>query len=112
MKKYLVLYRSSTPAAEMMANTTPEQMQAGMEDWNRWSQAAGSAVIDLGAPVGDAVTVGNAAHLGNPVGLTGYSILQAESADEVAKLLEAHPHLKTPGDGSITAIELLHMEAM
>ncbi len=112
MKKYLVLYRSSTPAAEMMANTTPEQMQAGMEDWNGWSQAAGGAVIDLGAPLGDAVTVGNAADPGSAVGLTGYSILQADSADEVAKVLEAHPHLKTPGDSSITAIELLHMEGM
>ena len=112
MKKYLVLYRSSTPAAEMMANATPEQMQTGMEDWNRWSQAAGDAVIDLGSPLGDAVTVGTAPEPGNAAGLTGYSILQADSADEVAKLLEAHPHLKTPGDSSITAVELLRMEGM
>jgi hypothetical protein len=109
MKKYLVLYRSSTPAAEMMANATPEQMQAGMEDWNRWSQMAGDGVIDLGSPLGDARTVGKASG-SDPTHVTGYSILQAETADEVAKLLEAHPHLKTPGDSSITAIELLHME--
>ena len=112
MKKYLVLYKSSTSAIEMMAGATPEQMQAGMEDWNRWSQLAGDAVVDLGSPLGAAVSVGAASGSDAGPGITGYSILQAESPDDVVKLLEAHPHLKTPGDSSITAIELLHMPGM
>ena len=112
MKKYLVLYKSSTPAAEMMASATPEQMQAGMEDWNRWTQKAGGAVVDLGSPLGAAESIGAASGSGADQGLTGYSILQAETPEEVRKLLEEHPHLKTPGDSSITAIELLYMEGM
>jgi hypothetical protein len=68
VKKYLVLYKSSTPAAEMMASATPEQMQAGMEDWNRWTQKAGGAVVDLGSPLGAAVSVGAAS---GPVPIRG-----------------------------------------
>ena len=52
MKKFLVLYKSSTPASEMMARATAEQMQSGMEDWNRWAAIATNAIVDLGSPVG------------------------------------------------------------
>ncbi len=31
MKKFLVLYKSSVPAAEQMSKASPEQMRAGME---------------------------------------------------------------------------------
>jgi hypothetical protein len=48
VKRFLVLYKSSTPASEMMAASTPEQIQAGMEDWQRWSAKAGDAIVDLG----------------------------------------------------------------
>jgi hypothetical protein len=41
--------------------------------------------------------------------MTGFSILQGESLDAVTTLLEDHPHLKTPGDSSITVLEALSM---
>ena len=53
MNKYVVLYRASTSAADQMANATPEQMQAGMDAWMSWSQRAGSAIVDLGTPLGN-----------------------------------------------------------
>ncbi len=112
MKKFLVLYRSSTPAAEMMASSTPAQMQAGMEEWNKWSQKAADAVVDLGSPLGSAGSVGAASDLGSDAEITGFSILQAESLDAVKTILEEHPHLRTPGVSSITAIEFLHMPGM
>jgi hypothetical protein len=112
MKKYLVLYRSSTPAAEMMASATPEQMQAGMEDWNRWSAKVRSAIVDLGSPLGGATSVGATSDSASDTSLTGFSILQAESLDAAAKLVEDHPHLKTPGVSSITVIELLSVPGM
>lgn len=110
MKKFLVLYRASTPAAEMIANTTPEQMQAGMAEWNRWSEKAAAAIIDLGSPLGAPGTVG--APSNGDMEITGFSILQADSLDAVKELLAAHPHLKTPGDSSITALEFLSMPGM
>ena len=58
MKRFLVLYKSSTPADEMMAASTPEQMQSGMEEWQRWTAKAGDAIVDLGTPLGDSASVG------------------------------------------------------
>ena len=106
MKKYLVLYRSPTSAREMMASSTPEQMQAGMEAWGKWAGQVGSAIVDLGAPLGDGENVGGRAADGN---VTGFSILQAESQDEVKKVLQDHPHFQTPGGASIEVFEFLHL---
>ena len=79
MTKYLVLYRSSTTAADQMANATPEQAQAGMDAWTAWAGRAGTAVVDLGTPT-QVVDAGG--DTGDPIG--GYSILQAESAEALA----------------------------
>ena len=59
MSKYLVLYRSPTSAREQMANATPEQAKAGMDAWMAWAGKAGSAVVDLGAPLGTGEAVGS-----------------------------------------------------
>ena len=111
MKKFLVLYRSSIPASEMMSASTPEQMQAGMEEWNRWSQKAGSAIVDLGSPLGVSETVGGAS-VSIDAGITGFSLLQAESLGDARKLVDDHPHLKTPGVSSITVLEFLPIPGM
>jgi len=111
LKRFLVLYKSSTSASEMMASATPAQMQAGMEDWKRWSASAGEAIVDLGSPLGEASSVGGAS--GNAdEHITGFSMLQAESRDAVTTLLEDHPHLKTPGVSSIAVLEVMSMPGM
>ena len=48
MAKFLVLYRSKVSAVEQMAQSTPEQAQAGMDAWTTWAEQAGDAVVDLG----------------------------------------------------------------
>ena len=105
MTKYLVLYRSRMTAAEQMAQSTPEQAQAGMDAWMAWAQQAGDAIVDLGTPT-DVVDSGGDS--GDPIG--GYSILQAESNDALAKVLEGHPH-KAMG-GTIETLECLPMPGM
>jgi hypothetical protein len=112
MKRFLVLYESSTPASEMMAAATPEQMQAGMEDWQHWAAKAADAIVDLGSPLGAAASVGGGSGAGTDNHTTGFSILRAESLDAVTTLLQDHPHLKTPGDSSITVLEALSMPGM
>jgi hypothetical protein len=100
--KYLVLYRSSITAGEQMAQSTPEQTQAGMDAWTAWAEQAGDAVVDLGTPVEVVETGGDS---GDPIG--GYSILQAESNEALGKVLEDHPH-KAMG-GTIETLECLRM---
>ena len=101
MAKFLVLYESSVTPREMMAQATPEQMQAGMQAWNEWFGKAGSSVVDLGSPV---AAVGDSNER-----VTGFSILQADSADEAQKLVENHPHLGSPGDPAVAVYEFLGM---
>jgi hypothetical protein len=56
--KFLVIYNSPIPAAEMMASATPEQMEAGMAAWMEWAQRNGDSVVDLGVPLGSNRRVG------------------------------------------------------
>lgn len=110
MAKFMILYRSSTTAREQLANATPEQMKAGMDAWMAWAGNAGDAVVDLGAPLAYATHVDSAAAPGAE-DITGYSFLQADSAQAVAGILDGHPHLDMPGS-SIDVLELLSLPGM
>ena len=110
MAKFMVLYRASVSAREAMANTTEEQMKAGMGAWMAWAAKAGDAVLDLGAPLAPAGQAGQAPGPGGQE-ITGYSIMVAESAQELTALMNEHPHLHVPGN-SIEVLEMLSMPGM
>jgi hypothetical protein len=103
--QYLVLYRSTMTAGEQMAQSTPEQAQAGIDAWTAWAQQAGDAVVDLGTPL---AVVDPGGDSGDPI--AGYSILQASSPETLGKVLEGHPH-KAMG-GTIETLECLQIPGM
>jgi hypothetical protein len=103
----MILYRGQASAREQMANATPEQLQAGLEAWRAWATKVGYALSDLGAPLAHTTHVGPGA--ASTDGVSGYSILEAGSADEVETLLDGHPHLAMPGS-SIEVLEVIPME--
>ena len=109
MTKFMVLYRSSTSARDQMASATPEQMKAGMEAWMQWAGKAGDAVVDLGAPLAPAAHVGPGSSEAGEI--SGYSIMQAASAEALGGVLDGHPHLSLPGN-SIEVLEMLSMPGM
>lgn len=112
MKKFLVLYHSTSTNMEQMAKSTPEQMKAGMDMWMQWAGKAGGAIVELGAPLGAAATVdATGRHQSVRAGMGGYSILQAESMDAVARVLEGHPHYHAPG-ATIEVHEVMGMPGM
>src|SRR6185295_16046202 len=77
MKKFMVLYQAPICAQEQMGKATPEQQKAGMDAWMAWSKKAGSAIVDLGQPLGNAQAV--AKNGGTSKGTTivaGYSVMQ------------------------------------
>lgn len=90
----MILYQSSVSAAEQMAQTTPEQAQAGMAEWMKWKENPGDAVVDFGMPLtaGKHVESGREAPSTSQIG--GYSIIQAESLDAAVALVKDHPHFK------------------
>src|SRR5262245_15880196 len=108
MKKFLVLYKSSTPAAQQMASATPEQMKAGMDLWKAWAQQAQKAIVDFGMPLGNAKELAGAAVRQSDSKVAGFSILQADSDRAVTDLLRNHPHHRAPG----ATIEVLEMMPM
>jgi hypothetical protein len=108
MPKYMILYRSSATAEEQMG--TPEQAQAGMQAWMSWAGHAGSALVDMGAPLGPAGTEGAAGETGVPV--RGYSVLEADSSAAAKKVLDGHPHLSSPGGAFIEILEALPIPGM
>ena len=111
MGKFLVLYNSPMSAAEQMAKATPEQMKAGMDAWMAWARRTGEGLVDFGVPLGSSKTVSSGSVGNGSSQATGYSILQADSLDGAAKMLEDHPHLHTPG-ATIEVIEFLPMPGM
>jgi len=102
----LVLYRGMTSARDQMASTTPEMAKAGMDAWMSWAGQAGDAIKDLGAPLAEVSRLGPDVPGGDQI--TGYSFLQADSADALTALLAQHPHLHMP-DGRIEVLEVLAM---
>lgn len=106
MSKFLVLYQGSVSASDQMAQATPEQVQAGMEAWMAWAGRVGSALVDLGSPLGPEERIPAGAP-GDGGFTAGYSVLEAGSMQAALELLRDHPHLHTPGDSSIRVLEFL-----
>jgi hypothetical protein len=109
MAKFMVLYSSKTPATEIMANASPEQMKASMDEWIKWrEEASKTAQVDFGLPLQAVgrVTAGGVKDSDSQV--SGYSIVEGGSKDAVIGLLKTHPQLKRPG-GSIDLLEMLPM---
>jgi len=109
VSKFMVLYRAQTSSREQMANATPEQREAGMEAWRAWATRVDYAINDLGAPLAHTTHVGPGAASSD--GVSGYSILEAGSAEEVETILDGHPHLGMPG-ASIEVLELIPIADM
>ncbi len=92
MGNYLFAYKGGG-----MASTDAER-EAAMAAWGNWFQTLGSAVMDPGNPFGPSAAVsGGAANGGASSGLTGYSVIAADSLDAASRLAEDCPVLANGG---------------
>ena len=112
MKKFMVLYKASTAEFEKAMSSTPEQQKAGMDEWMKWGKKAEKAIVDMGAPLGKTlkVTRSGASPTKNDIG--GYTILQGESKEAVAKVLEGHPHFLMGDGATIEVVEIMPIPGM
>ena len=101
MTTYLVLYRDTSTAAEQMAELDPEVAAASMKAWSDWQQKAGDTVVDFGSPTQPVAGADD----GATTFIGGYSVMQADSVEDLEATLADHPH-KTQG-GTIEILELL-----
>jgi hypothetical protein len=74
-----------------MAQTNAER-EAAMAAWGQWFGTLGPSIVDAGNPFGPSASVSsNGANGAAETGLTGYSILTADSLDAAAELAKGCP---------------------
>jgi hypothetical protein len=112
MKKFMVLYKASAAEFEKALSATPEEQKSGMDEWMKWGKKAEKSIVDFGAPLGKTlkVTRSGASPSKNDIG--GYTILQGESKEAVAKLLEGHPHFLMGDSATIEVVEIMPIPGM
>src|SRR5215471_18101628 len=97
MAKFVLAYKGGGMAQ------TEEEREAAMQAWGAWFGELGKAVVDVGNPFSTSKAVG-----GNGTsGLTGYSILSADSLDAATKLASGCPILSN--GGSVEVYETLEI---
>lgn len=105
MAKFIFVYKG--PATDM-SDMSEEQGKAVMEAWNRWIQKTGSALVDVGQPMANAVSLVDDGSRGTPAQLNGYSIVEADDMGDAKKLADGHPFLSEgKGNFAIDIYELL-----
>lgn len=112
MAKFMILYNSTATANEVMANATPEQVKASMDEWIQWRDEANkTAQVEFGLPLQAVNRVTAEAVVNSDSQVSGYSIVEGGSKDAIIELLQSHPHLKRPG-ASIDVLEMLPLPGM
>ena len=92
MGKYVLAYKGGAMAA------TEAEQQAAMDKWMGWFGQLGTAVADGGNPFGESTAVtADGATTTAGAGLTGYSILTADSLSAAADLAKGCPVLESGG---------------
>lgn len=93
MANYLLVYKGGS-----MAQTEAEQA-AEIAAWGAWYGSLGQAVVDGGSPFGasSGIAADGTISAGGPSGLTGYTILAAESLAAAGELAKGCPHLRSGG---------------
>jgi hypothetical protein len=93
MPNYLFAYTGGTEP------TSEEEGKAVTDAWTAWFGALGDAVVDGGNPFGPgaAVAADGTVTAGGPSGLTGYSVIKADSLDAATALAQGCPHLAANG---------------
>ena len=102
MGKYVFAYTGGSMAE------TPEAQEAAMQAWGAWFGTLGSAVIEPGNPFGPSTAVpGNGKTGATKTGLSGYSVIEADSLEIAAKLADGCPVLD--GGGAVEVFEAIPM---
>jgi hypothetical protein len=111
MKKFMALYMANKSAIDQMMKAPPEEMKKGMDAWMSWHQANKKAVTELGAPLGKTKRIDTKGMSDTKNEITGYSIVEGDSFESVAKIFKGHPHLQHAGT-SIDLIEVMPLPGM
>ena len=103
MTKYVLSYHGGGGMPE-----TEAEMSELMEAWGAWFGSMGEAVLDGGNPIGPAKTITpDLAVSDEGQGLSGYSIISADSFDAAVEMAKGCPVLA--GGGTVCVNEAIDM---
>ena len=112
MKRYIVLYYAPLAVAERFAQATPEEAQQGMKLWAIWAEKIGTALVDPGKPLGNAMKVTKTEITKSESKIIGMSLLQANTMDEALEMVKDHHHLHWAEECEIVVLEEMPIPEM
>lgn len=83
-----------------------------MQLWVDWAENIGTALIDPGKPLGNAITITKTGSVKSDSNIIGMSILQANSMDEARDMVKSHHHLHWAYDCTIVVLEEMPIPEM
>lgn len=104
MSKFMLIYKGEATDVGQMSE---EDAAAVLSGWTSWMEKVGPALVDVGTPFGSGASVVDDGSTGDPIALSGYSIVEAGSLSEARALADDHPFL-SEGAGNY-AIEVYEM---
>ena len=112
MKKFVALYMAPVAGVDQARqNMTPERAKEMTDGWRKWAKSHEKSFVDPGTPTGKnkRVSKGRVEDVRNEV--TGFSVVQAETHAEAAKIFQDNPMLQMPG-AYIDVLEWVQMLGM
>jgi len=116
MKKFLAIF-TGTPGAMDKWNgmdeaTRKERETKGIAAWKAWAETNQKRIKEMGGPLGKTKRVESSGVKDIRNAMGAFTIIEAESHDEAAKLFLNHPHFMIfPGDG-VEIMEILPIPGM
>ena len=116
MKKFLAVFTGSPDAMQkwnaLSEDERNRRMKEGGAAWMAWAENNKASIVELGGPLGRTkrITSAGIADIRNHLG--AFSIVQADSQDDAARLFLNHPHFSLfPGDG-VEVMEIMPVPKM
>jgi hypothetical protein len=115
MKRYLCVFTGSPNAMDGWQKLPEAERQRrereGMAGWKKWAEDNGPRIVEMGGPLSRTKRVSREGVSDIRNNLAAFTIVQAESQDEAARLFLQHPHFMLfPGDG-VEVMEVLPIPA-
>ena len=104
MKKFLAIYTGSLASRReweaLSEDKRRDREKAGTDAWMKWVQSNKEVIVDSGAPLGKTKEISRGGIADTRNAMAAYTIVQAPSHEEAARLFEKHPHFTIfPGEG-------------
>ena len=116
MRKFLAVFTGTPENMEKWMALSEakrnENERKGKEAWKNWATTNSARIKDMGGPLGETKRVDSTGIHDTRNSMAAYTIVEASSHGEAAKLFVKHPHFSIfPGDG-VEIMEVLAIPVM